>query len=218
MPTYGFAPSTHPNFDDTIPELEYQPSEATALLNGLGLTDTNSNGILNMTSGQDINLKLLVSSAFPSIVLCAQLVKGYLEAVGIGCHIVMLEQGGWIETKDAKNYDIVFFRGTPWGMMMHASHGSGYFDSRRTGQGVLHNLAVADYLANCDARLSTAILSEQVVLDRNTQQMYYEYLPGIALAWIDSVYPYVKGWDDWTIDHVYGGAVNSFSWFTVTKK
>ena len=217
MPTYGFAPSTHPNFDDTIPELEYQASEATALLSGLGLTDTNSNGRLEMTPGQDINLKLLARSDQASILLSAQLVKGYLEAVGIGCHISAVDSSTWTATKDAMNYDMVFFRATPWGTMVHASHGSAYFDSRRTGTGVLHNLNESDYLANCDARLSTAILSEQEVLDRNTQQMHYEYLPGIALAWIDSVYPYVKGWDDWTIDHIYGGVVNSFSWFTVTK-
>jgi len=32
------------------------------------------------------------------------------------------------------------------------------------------------------------------------------------------VYPYREGWENWTIDQIYGGVVNSFSWFSVTKK
>jgi peptide/nickel transport system substrate-binding protein len=100
---------------------------------------------------------------------------------------------------------------------MHASHGSGYFDSRRTGAGVLHNLAASEYLATCDARLATGDPAEQERLDRQLQQLHADYLPGIALAWTESLYPYREGWVNWTIDHIYGGVVNSFSWFTVTK-
>ncbi len=48
------------------------------------------------------------------------------------------------------------------------------------------------------------------------QQLHHDYLPGIALVWIESVYPYREGWENWTIDHIYGGVVNSFSWFTVS--
>jgi len=115
------------------------------------------------------------------------------------------------------DYDLVFFRATPWGTLMHASHGSGYFDGRRTGAGVLHNLADPDYLAACDARLATADPEEQERLDKELQQMHADLLPGIALTWIESVYPYHEGWKGWTIDHIYGGVVNSFSWFTVSK-
>jgi len=100
---------------------------------------------------------------------------------------------------------------------MHAANGSGYFDARRTGGGVLHNFDAEEYLAACDARLATAIPEEQEALDRTLQELHQQYLPGIALVWIDSVYPYREGWDNWTIDHIYGGVVNSFSWYTVTK-
>lgn len=216
VPTYGFVPSTHPNFNDSIPSLEHDVAEAGAILDSLGFTDSNSNGTRE-ADGEEIVLRLLARSDTPSTVRCAELLKQYLEAVGIGVQVSSVDSSTWVARKDAMDYDIVFFRATPWGTLMHAGQGSGYFDSRRTGQGVLHNLAAQEYLDVCDARLNTAIADEQRVLDLELQELHQKYLPGLALTWIDSVYPYRSGWDNWVIDHIYGGVVSSFSWFTVTK-
>ncbi len=216
VPTYGFAPSTHPNFNDSIPSLEYDPSAANAFLDGLGFLDTTGNG-KREANGQEIKLRLLARSDTPSTVRCAEMVMQYLQDIGIGAQLTSVDSATWVAKKDAMEYDIVFFRATPWGNMMHASHGSGYFDSRRTGQGVLHNLDAQDYLDACDARLNTAVADQQRTLDLQLQQMHHDYLPGLALTWIESVYPYRTGWDNWVIDHIYGGVVNSFSWFTVTR-
>ena len=64
---------------------------------------------------------------------------------------------------------------------------------------------------------SPALVAEQRELDLRLQALHEEYVPGVALAWIESVYPYRKGWENWVIDPMYGGVVNSFSWFTVTR-
>jgi peptide/nickel transport system substrate-binding protein len=114
------------------------------------------------------------------------------------------------------DYDMVFFRATPWGTLMHAGHASGYFDSRRTGSGVLHNFDNSEYLAACNARLATGDPAEQARQDLKIQELQAQYLPGIALAWTDSVYPYSKNWANWKIDHIFGGVFNSFSLFSAT--
>jgi len=215
VPTYGFVPSTHPNFNESIPSLEYDTAAAASLLDSLGMTDSNSNGTRE-AGGQEIRLDLLVQNTATNI-RCSEFVKQYLEAVGIGINIVSVDSSTWVAKKDAMDYDIVLFRATPWGALMHAGEGSGYFDSRRTGQGVLHNLSVQEYLDACDARLSTGDADQQRAIDLQIQELHAEYLPGIALVWIESVYPYREGWNDWVIDHIYGGVVSSFSWFKVTK-
>ena len=217
VPSYGFVPSTHPNFNNSIPTLAYNPEEASELLDSLGLQDTNNDGIRETAGGEDLVLTFLIRSDKPSIVRSAELVVSNLAEIGIVAELNSVDTSTWLATKDEMDYDIVFFRATPWGTMMHASHGSGYFDSRRTGAGVLHNLDAQEYLDTCDARLSTALPEEQRELDIKIQELHNEYLPGIALVWIESIYPYQTDWDNWVIDHIYGGVVNSFSWFQVTK-
>jgi peptide/nickel transport system substrate-binding protein len=217
VPTCGFVPPTHPNFNADIPTLEYDKTVASAMLASLGYVDSNGDGVREGLDGAPVVLSLLTRGDMASTLRVTEMVAADLRAVGLGSEVRALDSSTWVAAKDAMDYDLVFFRATPWGTMMHASHGSGYFDSRRTGAGVLHNLDDADYLAACDARLATAVSVDQEGLDKRLQQLHYEQLPGIALVWIDSVYPYREGWEGWTIDHIYGGVVNSFSWFTVTK-
>jgi peptide/nickel transport system substrate-binding protein len=215
-PTGGFSPPTHPNHNNDIPQLEYNSGEAEGLLDSIGIVDTTMDGWRDK-DGEKITLTLLTRSDMVSMLRTAEMVEANLNAIGLDTTIRAVDSATWIATKNAKNYDLVFFRGTPWGMLMHAGHGSGYFDSRRTGAGVLFNLDDPEYLAKCDARLATALPHEQAVLDKQIQQLHADLLPGIALVWIESVYPYRKGWENWVVDHIFGGVVNSFSWFTVTK-
>jgi peptide/nickel transport system substrate-binding protein len=217
VPTYGFVPSTHPNFDTSVAAMEYAPDQAATLLSSLGLQDADEDGILEDADGEDIVLTLLVRSDKASLVRCAEVVRSQLEDMGIGVQFKSVDFSTWYSIKEDSDYDIAFFRCTPWGTMMHAGHGSGYFDSRRTGMGVLHNLDAEEYLDACDARLATALPEQQRDLDFAIQQLHEDYLPGIALVWIESIYPYRAGWEGWVIDQVFGGVVNSYSWSTVAR-
>lgn len=217
VPTYGFVPPTYPNFDAGIPQLEFNAKKAKELLDNIGITDTDGDGLRESPKGKNISLSLLTRSDIPTLLRVTEMVAANLKAIGIGTTIRAVDSMTWVAIKDAKDYDLVFFRATPWGNLMHAGCGSGYFDSRRTGHGVLHNLDASEYLQLCDARLATALPNKQEELDKQLQQLHAKYLPGIALVWIDSVYPYRKGWDNWVIDHITGGVVNPFSWFKVTK-
>ena len=217
-PTAGFVPPTHPNFNAALPTLTFDPEQAAAQLDALGLVDSDGDGLRETPEGEDLVLNLLARSDQASIVRSAELLVSNLSALGIGTELTAVDSSTWVAIKDEMDYDIVFFRATPWGTLMHASHGSGYFDARRTGAGVLHNLDAPEYLQMCDARLATALPEAQRELDLQLQALHQEYLPGIPLVWIDSVYPYRTGWENWVIDHIYGGVVNSFSWFQVQKK
>lgn len=217
VPSSGFVPPTHPNFNDSLPKLAFDPEEAATLLDELGFEDSDGNGVRETREGEELVLNLLARSDQASILRSAELVASNLADVGIGTELTAVDTSTWVAIKDEMDYDVVFFRATPWGTLMHASHGSGYFDARRTGAGVLHNLDAPAYLEACDARLSTALPKEQQELDRQIQTLHHEHLPGIALVWIDSVYPYRAGWENWVVDHIYGGVVNSFSWFQVTQ-
>ena len=216
VPAYGFVPSTHPNFNSSLSKMEYKADEAKKLLDSIGLKDTNGDGVRETADGKAMTLTLLVQSGNASIARTVEMVSGYLKTVGIATQTKMVDSSTWIAAKDKLDYDMVFFRATPWGTLMHAGHGSAYFDSRRTGSGVLHNLDNPEYLAACDARLAVGYPQEQAKQDSKIQELHAQYLPGIALAWIDSVYPYNKKWDNWKVDHIYGGVFNSFSLFSVT--
>ncbi|MCK5584804.1 ABC transporter substrate-binding protein, partial [Candidatus Bipolaricaulota bacterium] len=200
-----------------IPQMELNPERAGELLDSLGIVDVDGDGIREDAQGEELVLNLLTRGDQTSVVRTTEMVAANLRDVGIASFVKAVDTSTWVATKDEMDYDLVFFRATPWGTLMHAANGTGYFDARRTGGGVLHNLDSEAYLAACDARLGTAIPEEQEEMDRTLQELHQRYLPGIALVWIDSVYPYREGWDKWTIDHIYGGVVNSFSWFTVTK-
>ena len=217
VPTGGFVPPTHPHFNEALPTLTFDPKAAAALLDGLGLKDSNGDGVRETPKGEPLVLNVLTRSDQTSIVRSAELVVSDLAKVGVQAKLTAVDSSTWVAIKDKMDYDLVFFRATPWGTLMHAGHGSGYFDARRTGQGVLHNLNAPDYLKVCDERLATASPEEQRRLDLEIQALHAKYLPGIALVWIDSVYPYRSGWDNWVVDHIYGGVVNSFSWFQVMK-
>jgi peptide/nickel transport system substrate-binding protein len=216
VPAYGFVPSTHPNFNSSLPRMEYKPDEAKKLLDSAGLKDTNGDGIREGSDGKAMTLILLVASGNANVSRTVEMVAGYLKTAGIATQTKMVDSSTWMAAKDKMDYDIVFFRATPWGTLMHAGHGSGYFDSRRTGSGVLHNFDNAEYLAACDARLATGDAQEQVKWDLKIQELQARYLPGIALAWTDSVYPYSKNWSNWKVDHIFGGVFNSFSIFSIT--
>lgn len=217
VPGYGFVPPTHPNYNNAIGSLEQDTGKAAGLLDNMGLADTNGDGLREGADRKNLDLTLLVRSDTPSLMRVAEMVAASLEAVGIGTTLKSVDSSTWVAAKDAMEYDMVFFRATPWGTLMHAGHASGYFDSRRTGAGVLHNLGEPDYLELCDRRLETAPGEEQAELDRAIQQMHTDYLPAIALVWLESVYPYREDWNNWVVDHIYGGVVNSFSWFEVAR-
>lgn len=200
VPNKGFVPTSMGGYTPTA-KLDYAPEKARALLAEAGYADSDGNGLLEGLEQNDLNLKILVRSDWIRV---AELLRDYLNAIGIASEIRSADLNTWVAEKDGYHYDLTITRTTPWGMLMHANWGTGYFDSRRTGQGVLHIVDDEDFLALCDDILATsdpAALSDYAA---KVQTYYAEELPAIALYWNTIVTPYNTAFTGWMPDPLYG--------------
>jgi peptide/nickel transport system substrate-binding protein len=200
IPNRGFLPPSTEHYKDTT-LLEYNPDKARRLLEDSGYIDRDGDGIREGLDGKNLSLTLLVRPAHARL---GELIQDYLDSAGIETTIKSVDTSTWISLKDRYRYDLLIARTTPWGMMMHAGWATGYFDSRRTGEGVLHNIDDPVFLKLCDDLLSTRIeekLRESVFRlqgynDRN--------LPAIPLYWNVFVTPFHKRFYGWITNPLYG--------------
>ena len=200
VPNSGFVPPSMVYFKDTE-TFEYNPDEARQILAEAGYKDSNGNGILEDLQGNDIKLVLLTRNDYQRL---SELMKEYLSALGIDSEIKTVDQSTWIKLKDEYSYDLTVTRTTPWGMMMHANWGTGYFDSRRTGEGVLHVMDDPLFLELCDGILAATSESQLEDYAGQVQDYYARELPGIALYWNKVLTPYNNAWTGWVSDPLYG--------------
>lgn len=200
VPNRGFVPTSMGGYTPTT-KLEYLSERAKSLLAQAGYSDSNGNGILEDLEQNDLKLKILVRSDWARV---AELLRDYLNAIGIESEIRSADLNTWASEKDNYNYDFTITRTTPWGMLMHANWGTGYFDSRRTGRGVLHIIDDENFLKLCDDILATS--DPQMLTDyaSKVQAYYAEDLPAIALYWNVIVSPYNKAFTGWKPDPLYG--------------
>ncbi|MDD2614285.1 MAG: ABC transporter substrate-binding protein [Methanosarcina sp.] len=200
VPNRGFVPPSMEGFKETE-KLEYSPEKARETLEKAGYSDSNGNRILEGKDGKDLKLEILIE---PDRARVGELLKEYLEDVGLAADLRIVDEDTWFTLKDSYDYDLTVTRTTPWGMLMHASWGSGYFDSRRTGQGVMHNLDDPEFLQLCDNILATTDPEELRGYAYELQDYYAGNLPAIPLYWSRSVTPYNKHFEGWYVDPLYG--------------
>lgn len=200
VPNRGFIPRIMPGFKESD-KLEYDPEKAKKLLEEAGYTDRNGNGFRELLDGEAMRLMILIS---PDYVRLAELVKDYLKAAGIEARLKNVDYNTWVSMKDKNNYDLVVSRTSPWGMFMHANWATGYFDARRTGEGVLHNVDDPRFLRLCDAILSTKNENKLKEYASRVQDYYARFLPAVALYWSRIVIPTHKKFSGWSLSPLYG--------------
>ncbi len=200
VPNAGFVPPSMMDYKETE-KLRYNLETAKKTLADAGYKDSDSNGILEGKDGKDIKLVLLTRNDYQRV---TELLVEYLKAVGIDSEIKTVDSSTWIKQKDAYEYDLTVTRSTPWGMLMHANWGTGYFDSRRTGEGVLHVLDDPAFLKLCDDILAATSDDQLKDYAYELQDYYAENLPGIALYWNKVETPYNKAFKGWNFDPLYG--------------
>ena len=201
VPNRGFVPPGMDSYKETTP-LRYDVAKAKELLAAANYTDTNGNGIVERDGdGEDIVLDLLIRTGYEDD---ARLLKEYLEAAGIGADIRLVDQATWFALKDNYEYDLTITGTTPWGMLMHAGWGTGYFDSRRTGQGVLHNLDDPVFLQLCNDILATTNQAQLNKLGSDVQDYYATQVPAIPLYWKRDVTPYNRAFTGWHSNPLFG--------------
>ncbi|MBN1222103.1 MAG: ABC transporter substrate-binding protein [Candidatus Aminicenantes bacterium] len=200
LPNRGFLPPNVRYRKDT-PILEHNPEKSKEILELAGYKDKNKNGIREDREGKDFNLTLL---AEPEQARIAELIKDYLHQVGVATSLKMVDLSTWINLKDRFRYDLIIAGTSPWGMQMHAGLATGYFDARRTGEGVLHNIADPDFLRLCDNLLSTRDDKELEAYAHALQEYYAGRLPAIPLYWNMIVTPFAKKFLGWITNPLYG--------------
>ncbi|HWQ66729.1 MAG TPA: ABC transporter substrate-binding protein [Methanospirillum sp.] len=211
VPSSGFVPPAMDGYVKTAP-MQYDADGAKKILADAGFKDSDGNGIIENKEGKDIVLDLLIRSSFSRE---AELIKEYLNEAGIGAEIRSVEDNTWFDLKDNYEYDVTLTRTTPWGMLMHAGWATGYFDSRRTGQGVLHTVDDPAFLDLCDKILATTDKAKLTGYADEVQKYYAENLPGVPLSWKNDVTPYNKAITGWYSSPLYG-ILNEFT-FTGVK-
>ena len=200
VPNRGFIPPSFEYYKETTP-LEFNPGRARQILDDSGYIDQNDDGIREDHHGKELSLILLVR---PTHVRLAELIRDYLQAVGVKITIKNVDTSTWISLKDRYRYDLVIARTTPWGMIMHAGWATGYFDSRRTGEGVLHNIDDPAFLELCDDLLSTRNQDELRASAFKLQDYYSRNLPAIPLYWNVFITPFHKKFQGWITNPLYG--------------
>jgi peptide/nickel transport system substrate-binding protein len=200
VPNRGFIPRIMPAFKETI-NLEHDLEKAKFLLTEAGYIDRDGNGFRETLDAKEMRLSILISKNYARI---TELVKDYLNAAGIKTQVKAVDYNTWISMKDKNDYDLVVSRTSPWGMFMHANWATGYFDSRRTGEGVLHNVDEPGFLQLCDDILSTRDEEKLKEYASRVQDYYARHLPAIALYWSRIVTPYRKRFSGWSPNPLYG--------------
>ncbi len=212
IPTRGFVPPSMAGYTESE-DLEYDPDRARLILSDAGYADRDKDGFLEDRKGQEISLSLLVRDDWARI---GELLENYFAQIGIKTAVRFLDLNSWVAAKDHYDYDVLVARSTPWGMFMHANWGTGYFDSRRTGQGVLHNVDDPSFLKLCDEILASGDPQKLKGLARSVQMYYAEKIPAVALYWNEIVTPLKKEFSGWKHSPLYG-IYNIDSFISVRK-
>jgi peptide/nickel transport system substrate-binding protein len=196
----GFVPPGFPHFINT-PPLLHEPETSRKLLREAGYRDIDDDGFLEDPAGGRVELRLPTRQRYTRT---AELIGDYLGRIGLRVAPRIVDTSTWIALKENFSYDLTISRTTPWGMFMHASWATGYFDSRRTGEGVLRSISDPAFHRLCDGLLSTEEEGAKKKLAASIQHYYSRNLPAAALYWSHTIIPHKKTFSGWVVDPLYG--------------
>jgi len=211
IPTRGFVPPLFPFWKKTD-KLTYNPEQSKKLLLSVGLKDRDGDGVREFPNGKKWVISLLARADLWGEEQLVKLLVNDFKAIGLQSVVHSVDLSTWIFSLKEGKYDLVLFRTTPWGMMMHAGYASGYFDSRRKGGGVIGNLKDQKFWHLCDQIIITTNPSSLEKLYHSLQSYYAHHLPAVALCWNKNIYPFRKNWQGFVVHQLEGGLANRFSW------
>jgi peptide/nickel transport system substrate-binding protein len=211
IPSPGLVPPSFP-FHAGLDPWSRDVEKSRALLSSQWLVRGEKDAMLETADGEPVTLTLLVRSDLWGEGQIVKLLARDLNGVGIKLTVRSADLSTYLAFLKEGDYDLVLFRTTPWGMMMHAGCGSGYFDSRTTGSLNMCRLKDVQFSHLCDRILATTESKTLETLYGRVQQYYAEHLPAVALCWGRSIFPYARDWQGFKINQLEGGLANRFSW------
>ncbi len=108
-PLYSVIPPAYKIWHNpNVPKYEYNPQKANEILDELGFK-RGSNGIRLLPNGKPLQLQILTLSTWPPYVRMADLLKKYLQNVGIELKIVPVDWGDESQRLHNRNYQIAIW-------------------------------------------------------------------------------------------------------------
>lgn len=212
-PNAGFVTRGTPGFVETR-KLVIDREKAVKMLDDLGYRDTNGDGFREHPGGGPLQMELVARSDIATSGRVAELVKGYLEKVGLRVTLKMVDNTLFRTISDEqKSHVMMLSRTTPWGMMMWGGYGTGYFDSRNIGWSAVNDPAFHQLVDMMIVAVDEASYREAA---RRLQEYFAENLPAIPLYWDTLIQPYSGKLTGWKKDPMYG-VLNEETWFNLKK-
>lgn len=211
IPSPGMVPPPFPFQADAAP-WKQDLDQSRTLLASEGWMDRDGDGILETAPKVPAVLTLLVRSDLWGENQLVKLLARDLRKIGLGLKVRSADLSTYLAFLKEGAYDLVLFRTTPWGMMMHAGYGTGYFDARTTGSLNMCRLKDDAFFRLCDGILENTDPNRLKTLYAEVRNYYAKHLPAVALCWGRSFFPYNKTWRGFRINQLEGGLANRFSW------
>ncbi len=213
VPSGGFVPRGSPDFVETAP-MATQREEARRLLEGMGYTDADGDG-LREKEGRPLEIELLFRVDTPGNLRMAQLLQEYFRAVGVKLSLKTVDMALFRTISDHdRSHMALLTRTTPWGMMMWAGCGSGYFDRRNIGW----SLSDDPLFTSIVDRMNRALAREEYrQAAAELQQYYARELPAIPLYWDVMIQPCRARIEGWKVSPMYG-ILWEESWFSIGER
>jgi peptide/nickel transport system substrate-binding protein len=207
IPSAGFVPPAVPFHLGQAP-LVFSPEQSRKTFSTAGFVDTDNDGRINSPEGINLSLKLLARSDLEGTDAILQILTHNFKQVGVDLTIDRVDLSTWITRLNEDRHDLVLFRTTPWGMVMDAGCGSGYFDSRRNGGATLANIEDPIFHALCDRVLENTNPETEQALYHEIQRYYAKHLPAVALSWAVNAYPLSNRLQNPVVNPIEGGLAN----------
>jgi peptide/nickel transport system substrate-binding protein len=184
-PNAGLAPPASFGYINTTP-LTKNLTKAKEMLDQLGYKDINNDGYREKPDGSKFqpDLKSRTDAPYPQ---AAQLVKTYLNSIGIDVQIKLIDVSSWSSIFiKAHDYDMGLARTSVWGTLDWAGYATCYFDKRNVCWSGNSNKDFEDLV---DAYMAAPTIQKQLEYGAKIQQYYADNMPAFAVYWGTVIQP-----------------------------
>jgi peptide/nickel transport system substrate-binding protein len=194
IPDAGLVPQCTLYYKETRP-LAYDVNKSKDLLDAAGFKDTNGDGFREAPDGKKFQPVLSTRSDMVDNVRAVEMLKKYLNAVGIDVQLKIMDRTSFGNSMDFdKTHEMALARTTYWGMQMGAGYGSGYIDQRIYGWSMVND---SKFQTTVDQLTSTIDRDKRKDLAGQLQDYYADEMPAIAVYNMDIIQPYNKNYVGW---------------------
>lgn len=208
VPGAGILPSCIAEANPDLPRLEYNVTRANEMLDSLNFTDTNGDGIRNLPDGSELKFQVIAWNDQKDMRV-AEMLSYMLKKAGIEFDpytndLSVLQKMVW----DNRSYDMHIDFHDPYMTAL----GFATIDLVPMQYGTCPDPKFSDLY---NATMSAKNPSELKTAVYKLQDYYANELPGIALYWCKSIYPYRSDrFEGWAPLEGYG-LTSHRSWFSI---